>query len=303
MSTTPIFDVIIPTYNNLSELKECLHGFTQQTLTNFRVILCVDGSTDGTQDYLNSTSFLFTHIVVEHPDKLNHGRNPTRNLALPYITAKYICFFDSDIIPNAELLAEHYKQLTQCNCISVGDVHYTNTATNLWAAYAQSRGKNKYQHGDNIPYYYMATGNCAHNAQYFVALNGQDPQITKYGGGDTEYAIRLHKQFHQPVVFTQHAFGTSEMNKITEQALQQMEEFGKVNLPYIHKKHPDVPQIFGLQILQSTTFRHWCIRLFILKPLAHLLETLLPLLPRVVALRALHYCVMNRIVVGWKKRL
>ncbi|MBX7153613.1 MAG: glycosyltransferase [Bacteriodetes bacterium] len=302
MSTTPLFDVIIPTYNNLAELQECLQGFATQTLTNFRVLVCVDGSTDGTIQYLEQTTFPFPVVVLQHADKQNHGRNPTRNLALPFCTAQYICFFDSDIIPDTNLLAEHHAQVTKQQCISVGDVRYINTQTNVWAAYAQTRGKNKYHQGDIIPYYYMATGNCAHNTEHFIALGGQDPHITKYGAGDTEYAIRLHKHTGVPVVFTQRAFGTSAMNKTAAQALQQMEEFGKTNLPYIHTKHPDVDEIFGLRTLQATTFKHWLVRLAIRNTIARVAERMLPILPTALAVRALHYCVMNRILRGWKQR-
>jgi glycosyltransferase involved in cell wall biosynthesis len=45
--------VITPTYNNLPELRQCLKALSQQTYTDFVAYVCVDGSTDGTLEYLS----------------------------------------------------------------------------------------------------------------------------------------------------------------------------------------------------------------------------------------------------------
>ena len=48
------FDIIIATYNNLEELTKCLKSFEKQTYKEFNVFVCVDGSTDGTLNYLET---------------------------------------------------------------------------------------------------------------------------------------------------------------------------------------------------------------------------------------------------------
>jgi glycosyltransferase involved in cell wall biosynthesis len=91
--------VIIPTYNNLPELRQCLKALSQQTYTDFVAYVCVDGSTDGTLEYLSSQPYEFVKVLT-HPDGRNHGRNAARNLALPYLHQhRWVAFLDSDSIP------------------------------------------------------------------------------------------------------------------------------------------------------------------------------------------------------------
>lgn len=298
-------EVLIPTYNNLHELQECIAGLQQQQYKSFRAIVCIDGSTDGSKEWLEAIAaeVAFPLLILEHPDGKNHGRNPTRNLALPHLQAQYLCFLDSDVVPSPQLLAEHLRLLQQHDDrgVSVGDIRYTNARQNAWAAYTQTRGKNKYPDGTQIPYYYLTTGNCAHATEYFLRLGGQDAHITRYGGGDTEYAIRLYKAHTLPVFFNARAFGESEMNKSLETALQQMEEFGRTNLHYIQHKHPDVEEIFGLSLLKGKSLHSRFLRLLMHKPLAALCAYLVPYLPAAVSNTLLNYCVITRIAAGWKK--
>ena len=42
------FSIIIPTYNRREKLQRCLDALVHQTYKNFEVIICDDGSTDGT---------------------------------------------------------------------------------------------------------------------------------------------------------------------------------------------------------------------------------------------------------------
>jgi glycosyltransferase involved in cell wall biosynthesis len=307
---TYLFDVIIPTYNNLDELKECLDGFTIQSIKNFRVIVCVDGSDDGTQGWLQMQSYSFIMLVLEHPDKRNHGRNPTRNLALNYLDSEFLCFIDSDCTPHPHLLEEHLRILQQYEpCISVGDIRYTNTTKNTWAWYAGRRGKNKYNDGEIIPYYYVTTGNLAHKTSLFVTLNGQDELMTRYGGGDTEYALRLYSLFRLPVVFNARAYSHSEMNKTLETALQQMTQFGANNLHYIEQKHPSEKKIFGLEIFYGKGIKELLIKFLLLLPLSGVLQRISTIIPAnstglIAKCKELliNYLVMQSIYKGWRSR-
>lgn len=56
-----LFDIIIPTYNNYEELKNCLVAFEHQTIKNFRVFVCIDGSTDET---LSFYKIILTKLLI-----------------------------------------------------------------------------------------------------------------------------------------------------------------------------------------------------------------------------------------------
>ena len=47
------FSIIIPTYNRALLLKRCLDSLCSQTYRDFEVIVCDDGSTDGTNEIIN----------------------------------------------------------------------------------------------------------------------------------------------------------------------------------------------------------------------------------------------------------
>ena len=117
--------------NNLEELKNCLQGFVSQSFRDFRVFICIDGSNDGTSEYLKDTKFNFNLELLTHPGNAHRGRNKTRNLALNKISSKYVLLFDSDIVPEGDLLKKHFDLLEKKDCISTGDILYENSKENV----------------------------------------------------------------------------------------------------------------------------------------------------------------------------
>ena len=295
------FDVIIPTYNNLSELKECINGFSKQTFEDFRVIVCVDGSNDGTNEFLKKSQFGFELLKLNHPDNAHKGRDETRNLSLNHITAEYILFFDSDIVPANDLLKKHCELLEKKDCISVGEIIYRNANENVWAHYLQTRGKGKYKNLEEMPAYYLNTQNVAFKSKYFKESGGQDLDLSKsYGGDDTVLGYRINKQFNVPTVFNKSAEGYSVLHKTLGKALEQMEEFGNVNLKIIRKKYPELNGIFRMNIIESKSFHHFLIRLFLRKPVAQFLLTTLKLVPTSIKLLYIQFLVFYSIFSGYR---
>ncbi|MCX7929196.1 MAG: glycosyltransferase [Chlorobi bacterium] len=300
MSVT--FDVIVPTYDNPDELAACLDGLAQQTFRNFRVLLCIDGESPGVRRLVERTSFPFDVVVLSHPALAHRGRNATRNLALTAIRSPLLAMLDSDVVPSPRWLDEHYALLRQDCCISLGDIRYTNTQDNVWARYIQTRGKNKYHHRDRVPYYYFTTGNVALASKYFVQVGGQDEHMRSYGGGDTELAIRLQKAFTLPVIFNAQAVGWSHMNKTLVQALEQLQQFGGENLPYIVGKHPEVREIFGVEYLRGQRIRDRLLRMLARSPMPDVLLRCVPNPIAPVERAIIHFAVFSAIARGWMYR-
>lgn len=98
--------VIIPTYNRLGQLKQCLAGLEKQTLAldSFDVIVVSDGSTDGTDAYLSK---LATPLKLRFLVQPNRGPAAARNLGIAEARGEIIVFIDDDIVPISELLEEH----------------------------------------------------------------------------------------------------------------------------------------------------------------------------------------------------
>ena len=295
------FDVIIPTYNNLAELKECLEGFVEQTFKDFRIIVCVDGSSDGTNEYLNNSKFDFELLVLNHENNAHKGRDETRNLSLNNISSEYILLFDSDIVPNKDLLQNHLELLEKKECISVGEIIYKNRLENIWAFYLQTRGKGKYNDREEIPAYYLNTQNAALRSRYFIESGGHDPELSKsYGGDDTVLGYRINKKFNIPTIFNKSAEGCSVLQKSLNKALEQMREFGNINLKIIKNKYPELDQIFKLNIIESKALHHSLIRLFLKKPIAQALLKSVKIFPLKIRLWCIQFLVFYSIYKGYK---
>jgi glycosyltransferase involved in cell wall biosynthesis len=298
-----VFDVIMPTYDNLEELKACLAGFGAQSFKDFRLCVCVDGSRDGTLEYLRNTHCSFPMDVLHHPRFQHIGRNATRNLALPLLKAEYVLLFDSDAKPVPELLAKHLEVLSGKNVISSGILYYSNTDQNPWAWYLSTRTRYHSPQGSLLPYSHFASGNVAFKAKYFIELGGQDAAMRNYGGGDIEFGIRLWDRYHLPIVNNAHACGYSTMNKKLDFALSQLYEFGKYNLPYIHGKHPGHRHIYNLYLMAGKGLLPFMYRMVMRPRIQRFFIKKAGALPLIMRKWAIHYSAAVSICEGFKNRI
>ncbi len=247
-----LFDIVIPTYNNLEELKQCLESLEKQTHRDFKVWVAIDGSTDATFEYLSSNSFNFPLSWLEHSDKKNHGRAATRNLVLPHLTANNVLFLDSDLTVQSDFILAHYAafKVSDGYIISLGKIEYERG--DIWGEYDMTRGMNRFQNNlAEIPAKYILTGNVSMPVALFVKLNGFDEGITTYGGEDTELGCRIQKEAGVKVLFNKQAVAKGVMDKPLSFALQQREAFANQGLKYLLKKHPWANDVFQLNFLTS----------------------------------------------------
>ena len=102
--------VVIATYNRADRLAACLDALGAQTLRDgraqdaFEVVVVVDGSSDGTLEFLASYSARFPLRVVAQenagqPAALNHGVEEARG--------RFCLLIDDDVVARPELLAAH----------------------------------------------------------------------------------------------------------------------------------------------------------------------------------------------------
>lgn len=97
--------VIIPTYNGAQKIMNILRALEVQTFKDFEVIVVIDGSTDGTYDLLSAAKFTFKHFHIINQE--NKGRAAVRNRGAKEAKGDILVFFDDDIRPFADCLAQH----------------------------------------------------------------------------------------------------------------------------------------------------------------------------------------------------
>lgn len=94
-ASSVFYSVIIPVYNRPDELRELLASLTQQTYTNFEVLVIEDGSKDKADGVVAE----FTdQLRIRYFFKPNSGQGFTRNYGFERAEGDYFVIFDSDAL-------------------------------------------------------------------------------------------------------------------------------------------------------------------------------------------------------------
>lgn len=86
--------VIIPVYNVIKYLKQCIDSVLNQTMDDIEIIIVDDGSTDGSEILCDDYANKYDCIKVFH--RKNNGLGSARNLGIDIATGEYLYFLDSD---------------------------------------------------------------------------------------------------------------------------------------------------------------------------------------------------------------
>lgn len=148
--STPMFSVVIPTYNRAAFLRAALESVFSQTCEDYEVIVVDDGSTDAT-----------AQLVAGYRDRIvvlkqsNQGPGAARNLALGRARGRYAAFLDSDDLwfpwslqTYAEIIRDHSepafvagKPFRFCSDGELARVRRGATATEHFPDYLASGAK------------------------------------------------------------------------------------------------------------------------------------------------------------------
>ena len=92
LKCSPLVSVIVPAYNALPGLCDCINSILNQTYRNIEVIVVDDGSSDGSINFLNSIYDERLRVISVQ----NGGVSTARNIALDKVSGEYVMFVDAD---------------------------------------------------------------------------------------------------------------------------------------------------------------------------------------------------------------
>ena len=99
------FSIVIPTFNRLEVLPEVLAALeAQEDAPTFEVVVVDDGSTDGTDEWLNL--YASTVPLVVHRQE-NSGPALARNRGVQLASGDKVAFLGDDTVPSKGWLAQH----------------------------------------------------------------------------------------------------------------------------------------------------------------------------------------------------
>ena len=111
----PIVSMIVPVYNVVPYLPQCLDSILNQSFRNIEVILVNDGSTDDSLSICRAYAAQDPRLILL--DKPNSGVSDSRNKALELAQGKYLQFIDSDdwLPANSTETLLHAAESTGCD--------------------------------------------------------------------------------------------------------------------------------------------------------------------------------------------
>jgi glycosyltransferase involved in cell wall biosynthesis len=175
--SSPQVSVILPTYNRRQHLPAAIASITQQTYTDYELIIVDDGSTDDTVTWLQTHHPQIRLIPLSQ----NQGAAAARNAGVRQARGQYIAFLDSDDqwVPNylklqMQALTQHPQALlTYCDYIRKVPENDESTLIDQTPA-----------HDDLIVA--MLLGNFIHSLSQVVM-----PKVTfeKFGGLDEQFLV------------------------------------------------------------------------------------------------------------------
>ena len=105
--------IIIPVYNTIKYLKQCLDSVLSQTMQDFEIICVDDGSKDGSLELLREYEAADTRIKVLQHENDGCGAANARNMGIGEAKGEYLIFLDSDDFFHEQLLEKTYKRATE----------------------------------------------------------------------------------------------------------------------------------------------------------------------------------------------
>jgi len=294
--------VVIPTYNNLPELRLCLKALRQQTYKDFVAYVCVDGSSDGTMEYLNSRPYAFVEVLT-HPDGRNHGRSAARNLVLPHLHRhKWVAFLDSDSIPLPNWLESFCTAFESAEEVLLGRIlYYAPYGPNPWNEYRLWRASLHVRQAEKLNFRHFCSISSFLLAEALRQVGGFDGAIRRHGLGDVELGWRLAEAGMRFRLVSE-AKVWSASQQTPAQALIRYYKMGRFNLPYLYQKHPPIQaHLYGGRWLSRPFYK------FLAKAMYALLRpswvyAWLRHAPTWIQVRFLHYLVLYAILLGHERK-
>ena len=256
--------LIIIGRNNLDSLKSVLAAINQIKFNNScEVVYVDDASSDGSVNYFNSFKLKFDKKVFSFSKNL--GRVAARQKAVDLSSYDWVCFIQSNVLPDKLLLFEYAKLIEDTDAVGfAGQINY-QSEDSAFENYLnrKKRGLNSYFHKEKIHFRNLLFGNCMIKKSVFkkVPLN---TSLTSYGGSELDFSFRLLKKYPNKIIANKYSFVTRINHLGFKEHCKKLTEYGFLNFNLLPKKLKDEVIRFPFLLYKSTIFKVLCLCLLFL---------------------------------------
>lgn len=263
----PEISIVIPTYNRLGRLRRVLTALGRQTLscTDFEVIVVSDGSTDGTDDFLESAQFPF---CLRFSSQTNAGPAVARNRGVSMARGNLLVFIDDDVVAHPDLVQQHRKaheggtdRLVVVGPMLTPPDHRQSPFVRWEQAMlckqyeAMNRGVYQATHRQ------FYTGNASVSREFFLSVGGFDERYRR--AEDVELAHRMHRNGAQ-FVFNRFAIGQHYAERSFRAWVGIASEYGRNEVRF-DRAADDVVHLYRVreEFFQRNKALQWLTRAFV----------------------------------------
>ncbi|HDY98805.1 MAG TPA: glycosyltransferase family 2 protein [Pseudomonas sabulinigri] len=126
--SNPLISIIIPCHNYAHTLTETLNSLKSQTLSNWEAIIINDGSSDNTQEVIDTFTQADKRFIGINQEK--KGVSAARNAGINVAKGAYLAFLDADDLFTYQKLEAHKKHFDSNSSIDISysDCRYFHTS-------------------------------------------------------------------------------------------------------------------------------------------------------------------------------
>ena len=242
--------IIVPCYNSELTIKKCAQSILDNIINTdspelFEFIIVNDGSNDGTADIIKNID---NAKIINHSK--NQGLSAARNSGIKESNSDYIIFIDSDIILSNNWIKRIYSKIQEKKEV-VGITGALEPEPNKKVSsldkylFGNYRGTKKIDFNSPLNYKSFVFSNTIIKKNILDQVGNFDESLVKYGGEDTELAIRIHKVFPVGLRKITNIKSYHITKKTINQHINHMFEYGQNNFLKIINKHPDYKHDLG----------------------------------------------------------
>lgn len=144
MSSSPVFSVIIPVYNDPDGLRQTLSSFVDQhDNPEFEIIVVDNDSTDSTPDVISEFEEKYPGLVFGYLETDIQSSYAARNTGIQHASGEVLAFIDADVTVGERWVADISEKFRSSSVDYLGcnvEMYVPNGEDSIWARYDVAMG-------------------------------------------------------------------------------------------------------------------------------------------------------------------